>query len=210
MTSRTKLNVEHVIRDVILIGGSAGSFQIVRGLLSRLPQTFGGIVGIVIHRSPHYLGTMAPLFQLRSPLEVTEPAQGTIVKAGAVYLAPADVHMRFDAGRIAIDRGAKEHYTRPAIDPLFRSGAIAYGPRVLGVLLSGYGGDGTSGLAMIKEHSGKTIVQSPEDAQYPPMPRNAIVNDDVDAVLSMDDIARAILVLIEGRELDVASDSSKT
>ncbi len=92
---------------------------------------------------------------------------------GIVYVAPPDRHMLVSAGTIRLSRGPRQHFTRPAIDPLFRSVARAFGPRVIGVVLSGAGNDGAAGLREIKKAGGITVIQRPADALYPEMPRNA-------------------------------------
>jgi two-component system chemotaxis response regulator CheB len=97
-----------------------------------------------------------------------------------------------------LDRGPKQHRTRPAIDPLFRSAAAVYGPRVVGVLLSGMGGDGVTGLIDIKHSGGVSLVQSPAEAQFPTMPSRAIKEDDVDGAVTVAGLAQILPVLAAG------------
>jgi two-component system chemotaxis response regulator CheB len=105
--------------------------------------------------------------------------------------------MMYD-GVVRLDRGPRQHRTRPAIDPLFRSAAAAYGPRVVGVLLSGMGGDGVSGLIDIKRAGGLSLVQTPTEAQFPTMPSRAIEEDHVDGALTVTGIAEAIAIMAAG------------
>ena len=115
-----------------------------------------------------------------------------------MYLAPRDVHMLIERRHIRLVRGPKEHFTRPAADPLFRSAATAFGPRVVGVVLTGGGHDGASGLIAIKAAGGLSIAQDPSEARAESMPRSAIVEDDVDAVLPLAAIAERIAALVNG------------
>src|SRR5439155_1626996 len=118
-----------------------------------------------------------------SPLAVSEPVDGELLQPRRIYLAPRDMHMVVEDGRVLVNRGPKEHHTRPAVDPLFSSAAAAHGPRVVGVLLSGAGDDGLRGLIAIKAAGGISIVQDPAEALHPSMPRNAIVYHRADSVL---------------------------
>jgi two-component system chemotaxis response regulator CheB len=115
-----------------------------------------------------------------------------------VYVAPRDQHMSLSDGLVRLDRGPKQHRTRPAIDPLFVSASACYGPRVMGVLFSGLGGDGVSGFLAIKAAGGITLVQSPRDAQFPTMPLRALREDDVDGTLEAAALGNAVPVLAAG------------
>jgi len=110
--------------------------------------------------------------------------------------------MIVDDGRLLLNRGPKEHYTRPAIDPLFRSAAHHYGRRVIGVILSGFGDDGVSGLIAIKAAGGLSIVQHPFEADHDSMPQSAIKRDDVDAILTMDELAVRLPGVVRGESFE--------
>jgi two-component system chemotaxis response regulator CheB len=196
------INADRVRRDVIVIGGSAGSVGPVKELLAKLPSDLEATLAVVLHRSRFHETQLSWLLGLRAVLPVVEPADGDPVLGGVVYVAPRDHHVIFDDGVVRLSRGAKEHYTRPAIDPLFRSAAARYGPRVLGVLLSGLGTDGVSGLIAIKRVGGLSLVQSPGEAQFPSMPCTALAEDDVDAALPVDELAPAIVQLARGEPLE--------
>jgi two-component system chemotaxis response regulator CheB len=160
------INGERIVRDVIVIGASAGGVQALLGLLGRLPDALPAAVAIVLHRSPFHETRLPWVLGRRTKVRVVEPSEGEPVEHGTVYVAPRDRHLVFRDGTVWMDGVPREHRTRPAIDPLFRTAAAFYGPRVVGVLLSGMGGDGVSGLMHIKAHGGLSMVQSPAEAQF--------------------------------------------
>jgi two-component system chemotaxis response regulator CheB len=127
------------------------------------------------------------------------------LQRGFVYLAPADCHMTFDRDRIVLDRGAKEHHTRPAVDPLFASAALAYGPRVVGVVLTGGGHDGMQGLLDVTTAGGLSLVQKPSEAEHASMPEYAIAHDHVRAALAVDEIGDALVLLARGGVVPVGA-----
>src|SRR5262245_12407417 len=192
------INPERVARDVIVIGGSAGAVIPVIRLLSALPRAIPAAIALVVHRSPFHESRLSWVLSRRSRLLVIEPTEAEPVKHGVVYVAPRDQHMVIDHGVIRLNRDAKEHRTRPAIDPLFRSAAASYRDRVAGVLLSGMGADGVSGLLHIKAAGGLSLVQSPVEAEFSIMPNHAIHEDDVDAVLPVNALAEALAVIAKG------------
>jgi len=152
------INTERAKRDVIVIGASAGGVQPLKDLLQLLPPNLPAAVAIVLHRSPYHETRLPMVLGQHALLSVLEPADRDPVLSGAVYVAPRDQHMLFEDGLVRLSRGAREHHTRPAIDPLFRSAAERYGPRVVGMLLSGMGADGVSGLIAIKKAGGVSLV----------------------------------------------------
>jgi two-component system chemotaxis response regulator CheB len=192
------INTERLVRDVVTIGASAGGVVALMRLLELLPSDLAATLTIVRHRSPFHETQLPLVLGRRAGLTVLEPTDGEAIQRGVVYVAPRDHHMVLYDGMVRLDRGPKQHRTRPAIDPLFRSAAAIYGRRVVGVLMSGMGGDGVSGLIDIKQSGGISLVQSPAEAQFPTMPSRAIREDDVDAALTVDGIAEALPVLAAG------------
>jgi len=170
------------VRNVILVGGSQGSIPAIRTLLRGLPRDLRAAIGITIHRGQTPRSALAGLLGADCGLPIEDATHGELFRAGRVYLAPADHHLVLHAGAVWLDHGPKQHYVRPAVDPMFASGAREYGSRVIGVLVTGQLSDGVAGLVAIKQHGGLSIVQDPAEAEAPSMPRNAIAFDHVDAV----------------------------
>jgi two-component system chemotaxis response regulator CheB len=196
------INEQRVVRDRVVIGASAGGVMALIRLLEGLPRDLPAALSIVLHRSPFYETQLPFVLGRRTPLKVIEPHDGIAVQPGVVYVAPRDQHMVMYDGVLRLDRGPKQHRTRPAIDPLFRSAAAAYGPRVVGVLLSGMGGDGVSGLIDIKHSGGVSLVQTPAEAEFPTMPSRALKEDDVDGALTVTGLAEAITLLAAGQAVE--------
>ena len=197
------INTERIRRNVITIGASAGGVEALTGLFSLLPRDVGAAIAIVLHRSPVFESHLPLVLGRRARLRVIEPADGDPFERGSIYTAPRDHHLMFEDGVVRLGRGPKEHRTRPAIDPLFRSAAKVYGERVVGILLSGFGDDGVSGLIEIKKAGGLSMVQDPKEALHGSMPCTAIREDDVDAVLKLRELAAAIVDLANGEMVDV-------
>jgi two-component system chemotaxis response regulator CheB len=195
---------ERVLRDFVTIGGSAGGIEALMTLLEKLPASLQAAVAVVVHRPPLYESRLVTVLCRRSALPVLEPEDGQPAEPGRVYLGPRDRHMVFEDGVIRLNRGPQQHRFRPAVDPLFMSAAEVYGRRVIGVLLSGGGADGVRGLIAIKARGGISIVQDPREARTPTMPINAIADDDVDAVLRVEQMAGVLASLTIGGPLEPA------
>lgn len=196
------INTERMKRDVIVIGASAGGVQPLKDLLRLLPPTLPAMVAIVLHRSPYHETQLPMVLGRHALLSVIEPADRDPILSGAVYVAPRDQHLIFENGCVRLSRGAREHHTRPAIDPLFRSASERYGSRVVGVLLSGMGADGVSGLIAIKRRGGVSLVQHPDEARFETMPCTAIAEDQVDAMLTIDELAGVLPALARGDAIE--------
>jgi len=192
------VNAERVKRDVIAVGASAGGVSALERLFSELPPAFPAVVTAVLHRSPHFESRLSRVLGRDSVLSVVEPRNGEAMCASTIYVAPRDQHMIVHDGALRLHRGPKEHFTRPAIDTLFRSAAQVHRARVVGVLLTGGGDDGTDGLNAIKAAGGISIVQDPSEAQHPSMPLNAMLYDHVDLVLPLAGIADYLIALAKG------------
>ena len=196
--SRSSINGEKTKRDVIVIGASAGGVIALSDLFASLPADLPATIAVVLHRSASP-GELAHVLGRRSKLPVLEPNGVAPLKSGVIYLAPADHHLLFEDHRVVIQRGPKEHSTRPAIDPLFRSAAASFGERAAGILLTGCGEDGVSGLIAISEASGVTLAQDPDDAYMPYLPMNALRFDDVAGVFPLRDLPSVVNALANGK-----------
>ena len=161
-------------RDIIVVGASAGGVTALLEFARSLPKDFKGTVFVVLHIPPHSPSNLPTILSKASPIKAVHPKDGSPIKSGLIYVAPPDHHMLLEKNRILVKKGPKENRFRPSVDALFRSAAYVYGPRVIGVILSGLLNDGTSGLWSIKRMGGLSVVQTPEDASYPSMPINAL------------------------------------
>jgi two-component system chemotaxis response regulator CheB len=182
-------------RDVIVVGGSAGSVSALRQIARDLPGDLPAAVLVAIHRSPDGVGLLAEILDNAGPLRAVIAEEGQRLAHGTIYVAPPDRHLLVRQDHVHVRRGPRENRTRPAIDPLFRSAAVCCSTAVTGVLLSGLLNDGTSGLIAIRRCGGTTIVQDPIDAAYPDMPRNAIREAGVDHVLPVAELAAMLVRL---------------
>jgi len=184
-------------RDVIVIGGSAGALEALTPIVSGLPKHLAAAVFVVLHSSPGRESKLANILSRLGRLSATLATDKQLIESGKIYVAPPDRHMMVENRHLTIVHGPKENRSRPAIDPLFRSAAVNYGSRVIGVLLSGSLDDGTAGLSAIKKGGGITIVQDPAEALYPAMPQSAIDNTSIDHVLTATEIAPLLRTLTQ-------------
>jgi two-component system, chemotaxis family, protein-glutamate methylesterase/glutaminase len=181
--------------DIITIGASAGGVEPLQRLVSLLPAKLPAALFIVLHIPQDSPSLLPDLLQRAGSLPALAPFDNTPIENGRIYIAPPGRHMLLEAGRVRIIYGPKENRHRPAIDPLFRSAALAYCSRVVGVVLSGNLDDGTAGLLAIKAYGGTTVVQDPAEASFPGMPENALKNVSIDHQLSIDEIAELVIDL---------------
>jgi two-component system chemotaxis response regulator CheB len=162
-------------RDIIVIGASAGGVEALSDFFSGLPANLEATIFVVLHIPPYSPSSLPVILTRCGHMSASHPKDGEEVRPGQVYIAPPDHHLLVELGRVLIKRGPKENRFRPSVDALFRSAAYAYGRRVIGIVLSGALDDGTSGLWTIKRLGGVAIVQQPEDACVPNMPRSVAI-----------------------------------
>lgn len=181
--------------DIIVIGASAGGVEATSRLVRDLPRSLPAAVFVVVHMPEDASSMLAHIFGRAGPLPAHPAVDGQPVVPGHIYVAVPDRHLLVNRGYIRVVHGPRENRTRPAVDPLFRTAALAYGPRVIGVVLTGALDDGTAGLLAIKRRGGLAVVQDPRDALMPSMPESALEYVDVDAVLPLDQIGARLAEL---------------
>ncbi len=185
------------LNRLILVGTSAGGLDALTRLIAPLPKDFPAPIFVVQHLAADTSGkVLVETLSKRGRLECKQPVDGEKFQPGHIYVAPPDHHMLIAQGKIIISKGARENRSRPAIDPLFRSAAVAYGARVIGVLLTGYLDDGSSGLLAIQRCGGTCVVQDPADATYPDMPQHALNNLTPDHCLPVNAIGELLTRLV--------------
>jgi two-component system chemotaxis response regulator CheB len=161
-------------RDIIVIGGSSGATAPLKEILGKLDGDLPAAIFLVLHIPSQGLGILSTVVSASCKLPVRQAENGLKIENGHLYLAAPDHHLLLADGRMVLGRGPRENMVRPAIDPLFRSAALHYGPRVIGVVLSGLLSDGTAGLKAVKRCGGVALVQEPSDAIADEMPRRAM------------------------------------
>ncbi len=167
-------------RDIVVIGASAGGIQALQTIMAGLPEGFLASIFVVVHSSPDSPGVLADILQRAGPLPALTVRARERIQRGCIYVAAPDFHLIVEDGFVDAGRGPRENRFRPAVDPLFRSAAMTYGPRVVGIILSGGLDDGSAGLWAVKQQGGSTIVQDPADALVASMPLNAMRYVEVD------------------------------
>jgi two-component system, chemotaxis family, protein-glutamate methylesterase/glutaminase len=161
-------------RDIIAIGGSLGAIDAVRKICRELAAGLPATLFIVIHIGKEGRDLLASIFDDKCPLTFSTASEGEIPRLGHAYVAPADRHLLVVDDVVRLGRGPRENFSRPAVDPLFRSIAVNYGARAVGLVLTGLLNDGSAGLSDIKRCGGVAVVQDPADAVAPAMPLGAL------------------------------------
>jgi two-component system chemotaxis response regulator CheB len=189
-------------RDVIVVGASAGGVEALKSMVAVMPPDLSASVLVVLHLPAGGTSALPQILRRFGTLPAVAAGHGMPLKPGHVYVAPPDHHLLVVPDQLVLSHGPSENAHRPAINALFRSAAVAYGPRVTGVLLSGVLDDGVSGLVAIRDRGGRTVVQDPTDALYPGMPENAMRHITPDHVVPTTEMGRVLRVLSK-EEVDV-------
>jgi two-component system chemotaxis response regulator CheB len=174
MATTSKKKTRGQPRDIVIVGASAGGVPALMDLARALPADFPAPILVVLHLSPTSPSMLPELMSRDAALRVKHAQNGEVLKAGVIYVAQPDHHLLVEDDRVLVTRGPKENRFRPSIDALFRSAAYTYGPRVIGVVLTGYLDDGTSGLWTVQRLGGLAVVQDPRGAFAPDMVKNAL------------------------------------
>jgi len=185
--------------DLIVLGASSGGVEALPKLIGALPGDFPAAVCVVLHTSPQGPGLLPEIIRKTSALPVRHGVDGEKIRPGHVYVSRPDYHLTVNGARVGVVRGPKENRHRPAIDVLFRTAAESFGPRVIGVVLTGDLDDGTAGLNSVKTRGGIAVVQDPKDALAPGMPESALRNVQVDHCLPLAEIPALLIGLAKKR-----------
>lgn len=175
--------------ELIAIGTSLGGLSALKTLLKCIPKAFPAAMAIVQHRHRESDQVLSSFLQQFTVLPVHEVEDKERIQPGHVYFAPADYHLLVECGYFSLSVDDPVSYARPSIDVLLESVADTYGDRAIGVLLTGANQDGVRGLSKIKSRGGTAIVQDPDTAESPILPKAAIAAVSVDRVLPLTHIA---------------------
>jgi len=178
---------------IVVIGASAGGVDALLATVPELPADFPAPVLLVIHIPPETPSLLATILRRRASIRVEEAKDGVQWRNGVVYVASPDHHLLIEDGVIRSARGPRENRHRPAIDPLFRSAALHYGPNVIAVVLTGSLDDGPGGAFTVKQRGGIVMVQDPAEALFPSMPANVLEHVEVDEVVRLDSLVPALV-----------------
>lgn len=196
-----------VRHDLICVGTSAGGVSALSELVKALPGDLPAAVLVVLHLAPEHMSVLPRILSTAGRLPAHHATDGETLQQGQIYVAPPDRHLLVESGRLRVQAGARENGCRPAVDPLFRTAAWAYGPRVIGVLLTGALDDGSAGLVAVKARGGMAVVQDPEDAFCADMPRNALEVVEADYVVPLARMGSLLIRLASEEAVGVAADA---
>ena len=175
--------------EIVVMGCSLGGMHALEVILDGLPRAFPLPIAVVQHRHAASSETLPAHFRRMSRLPVVDAEDKQWIRPGTVYLAPANYHLLVERGEFNLSVDEKVRYSRPSVDVLFQSAADAYGAQVVAVVLTGANDDGAQGVKRVKSRGGLVIVQDPDTAEAPEMPRAAIAAAAVDQILPLDRIA---------------------
>ncbi len=181
--------------EIVTIGCSMGGMQALQTIFETLPDDFPLPITVVQHRYRTSNEGLPAFLRRHTKLEVVDTVDKQWIRPGTVYLAPANYHLLVERGELSLSVDEKVEYSRPSIDVLFESAADAYGPGVIGVVLTGANADGARGAARIKKRGGFVIAQDPRTAESPAMPQAAIDAARVDRILPLDRIGPFLIEL---------------
>jgi two-component system, chemotaxis family, protein-glutamate methylesterase/glutaminase len=178
---------------MIVIGGSLGGAEALNKILRRLPVDFAWPIVVVLHRHRDSEGMLVPMVQRGCALPVVEPEDKDPIEAGRVYLCPPDYHLMLDEDCFMLSTDDPINFARPSIDALFESAAEWRCKRVVAVVLSGAGSDGSAGARRVKERGGIVVVQDPATAEGTWMPAAALAATQTRHVLTLEQIAATLI-----------------
>ncbi|HZS62712.1 MAG TPA: chemotaxis protein CheB [Gemmatimonadaceae bacterium] len=178
---------------LVAIIGSAGAHRGLIEILGALPADFPLPIAVMVHLAPTRASHLVEIFRRVVQLGVRSACDGDVLKPGTIYVAIPDWHMGIGpAETVALTQGPRRHFVRPSGDSLFETAAVAYGPRLIAVVLTGLGRDGAEGVRSVKDHNGLVIVEDPSTALHDGMPLSALATGRVDVVVPRGEIAPAL------------------
>ncbi|WP_027379586.1 chemotaxis protein CheB [Chryseobacterium daeguense] len=187
------MEIQNTSTELVVIGGSAGSLQVILEMIKNLKEDMAFPILLVMHRKAHSNNILQTLLQQFSSAEVIEIEDKTEIENNKIYITPADYHLLFEDKKImSLDSSEKMNYSRPSIDVTFKSAAETFGENLIGVLLSGANADGVEGLSYIKKNDGKVWIQDPETAEVDYMPKHAAEEIAYDLIIKPNNLAKYI------------------
>jgi two-component system chemotaxis response regulator CheB len=181
--------------ELVVIGCSMGGMQALQTIFGALPKDFPVPIAVVQHRYRTSNEGLPAFLRRHAQLAVVDTTDKEWIKPGTVYLAPANYHLLVERGELSLSVDEAVAYSRPSIDVLFESAAMAYGSNVIGVVLTGANADGAKGATRIKERGGFVVVQDPATAESPAMPQATVDATRVDRILPLDRIGPFLVEL---------------
>jgi two-component system, chemotaxis family, protein-glutamate methylesterase/glutaminase len=186
--------------DIVALAASAGGLNALAEVLSTLPAEFTAAIAIVQHLAPQHRSLMADILSRRTALKVKQAQEGDSLTPGTVYIAPPDRHLLVNCdGTLSLSKSELVHFLRPSADLLFESMAASYKNRAIAVVLTGTGTDGAMGVEAVKKMGGTVIAQDEATAEFSGMPTAAFQTGDVDFVLPLQEISKALITLVMGK-----------
>lgn len=184
------MHTESTNTELVVIGGSAGSLQVILEMIKNISEKLNFPIILVLHRKAHSTNILQTLLQQFISTEVVEIDDKTDIRKNKIYIVPADYHLLFENKKtMSLDSSEKMNYSRPSIDVTFKSAAEVYGKTLVGILLSGANADGVEGLAYIKKNNGKVWIQDPKTAEVDYMPKHAVEEVKYDLLIKPDNLA---------------------
>jgi two-component system chemotaxis response regulator CheB len=186
---------------LVAIGTSLGGLNALQVVLAALPADFPAPLAIVQHRTKEGGATLAKLLQASCRLAVVEPEDKEPIRAGHVYLAPADYHLMVETAapggppHLCLSTEGPVNHSRPSIDVLFETAAEAFGPQVVAVVLTGASEDGARGAERVRRHGGTVLIQDPASAQSAVMPLAAMARTAAARSYSLPEVAARLIAL---------------
>lgn len=191
---------------VVTIGTSLGGLKVLRQIFSNIDPQLPAAYFVVQHSSPEHKSILDQLLSVYTDMPVLKVEDTEPIKPGRIYVSTSDRHLIIEKDRVYSAYGPRHNSSRPSVDVLFYSAALAYENRVISIVLSGLLYDGTDGTEKIKERGGITIVQDPAEADYDEMPRNTLQRNQVDYIAHCSEIGSLLGILCRKKPIPLTDD----